>query len=128
MKFIPESNTRFRLILLSAAGGFIGGFFASGGGIIFVYIFKKYFGGVKEIFPTVITVTLFSSAVNSLFYSRANNISGISPIIILSGMAGAIFGCSLFDKLKLNFLKNSFAVLSIISGVITILQVFCEHS
>ena len=120
MKIIPHIKCNFKLIILSALGGFIGGFFGSGGGIAFVYILKKYFGNKKTIFPTTILVTLFSSALNSTVYFHTPPSSDYSLWGYLGGVFGAIAGCLLFDRLDIGLLKTLFLTLIIISGVIII--------
>ena len=122
MKFIPLIKKHFPLITLSALGGFIGGLFGSGGGILFVFILKKYFGNDKTIFATTILLTLFTSALNSTVYSRAIPSTDYSPWGFLGGGLGAIVGCLLFEKIKLRALNLVFSLLIIISGIIMILK------
>ena len=120
MKNIAHSFGPLYLFSLCFLGGFAGGFFGSGGGIILLLILKKYYGNKKEIYPTVILMTLFSSAVNSVFYSRAQDMTSASPVYFIAGIAGAVFGCFFFCKFKQKFLSLGFAVLTVLCGVLMI--------
>lgn len=120
MKIINGSKPITNIIFLCLLGGFIGGFFGSGGGVVLVLILKKLFGDKKNIFPTVILLTLFSSAVNSVFYSHSGYFSNLPIQYFIAGIAGSVCGCIFFDKIKFKFLSLSFAVLTIICGFIMI--------
>ena len=121
MKFITDFNKPSCLMLPCLLGGMIGGFFGSGGGIILLFILKKYFGEKKEIFPTVIMLTLLSSAVSSVFYSE-QKAQVPSPAYIISGILGAVCGCILFGRIRFKALSIAFAALSTVCGGIMIFK------
>ena len=122
MKIIPQRTKDFQIILLSVLAGVLSGFFGGGGGIVFIFILKKYFGEEKDVFPTTIFLTFTVSALCSTVYDRPAASADFSPLGYIMGIIGAIFGCIIFNKLKYRILNLIFSILITISGLMMILR------
>ena len=124
MKFSEslKKNKDFQIVLLSVLAGFLSGFFGGGGGIVFIFILKKYFGEEKDVFPTTIFLTFTVSALCSTVYDRHTALANFSLLGYVMGIIGAIFGCIIFNKLKYRILNLIFSLLIMISGLMMILR------
>ena len=128
MKFLNKIKTSsLSAAILFFISGFTGGYFAGGGGIIITYV-QLYFIPLDKyerffIFPTTAALTLSLSAVNSVIYARSTDIGeNISPLFILIPILGGILGGFFYGKFKYDLLRSAFAVLTIVSGILTIIR------
>ncbi len=98
--------------------GIINSAIGAGGGMVIVPSMKKYGLGQKKAQATTLAVilplTVISAAVYAIngFYSPADALKYI-PF----GFTGAVIGVKITEKVKNNFLRKTFAVFMIWSGV-----------
>ena len=105
------SKKEITLLALSAGGaGFLSGLLGAGGGIILYFALGALYGrGAKENLILSSTAVMFFSVV-SLFFYKGN------------AALGGIFGAFLLTKISSDKLKQLFAVIIIISGILMLLR------
>jgi hypothetical protein len=109
-------------VKMGAAGilaGFINGLLGSGGGVLIVLyltIFAKT--GRKDSQATAIAVILPLAVLSSIIYARGGYVAWSHLWkVSVGGVAGAILGAVLLNRLKPKFIKKLFAVFLVIAGV-----------
>ena len=124
MKFFKGSA--LLLIIGGLLSGFINGLLGAGGGIIIVFVLSRALKDnceQRDIFANALCVMLPISIFSCVTYSLSGKVSfdGFLPFIIPTTLGG-LTGGYLLSKLKTNTLKNLFAILIAISGIILILK------
>lgn len=109
-------------IKMGAAGilaGFINGLLGSGGGVLVVLyltIFAKV--GRKNSQATAIAVILPLAILSSVIYAKGGFVEWAHLWkVSVGGVAGAVLGAVLLNKLKPKFIKKLFGVFLVIAGV-----------
>jgi len=107
---------------MGAAGilaGFINGLMGSGGGVLIVlYLTMLAKLGRKNAQATAIAIILPLAVLSSVIYAKNGNVEW-TPLwkVSVGGIAGAILGAVLLNRLKPEFLKKLFGVFLVIAGV-----------
>ena len=120
-----SSKKEITLLALGAVGaGFLSGLLGAGGGIILYFILGALYGrGAKENLILSSTAVMFFCVV-SLFFYKGNSALGISDILRV-GIPAAIGGCLgafLLTKISSDKLKQLFAVVITMSGILMLLR------
>ncbi len=107
-----------KIFLGAAAVGFINGLFGAGGGMLAIPLLKSAKLPEKEAHRSALALifplTLFS-IILYYFDGRMNLTDGFQ--YFLPGIFGAIIGAFLLNRLPDKFLRSSFSLLLIISGI-----------
>ncbi len=123
------------LIVLGAAAGFVNGLLGTGGGIVLVYVMRRYTKlyptqsaltsnkAQRDVYATALSVMLPVSVFSAFHYVRAGalDFSAFSPMLMPS-VIGGVLGGWLLDKLRLSWLKRLFALLVLVSGILMIIR------
>jgi hypothetical protein len=110
---------RFELGAAGVLTGFINGLLGSGGGVLIVlYLTLLKKNEQKNAQATAIAVILPLTILSSIIYTTGGYVEW-SPLwkVSLGGIAGAILGAVLLNKLKSRFLKKIFGIFLIIAGI-----------
>ena len=104
--------------VLSVFIGFLNSFFGSGGGLVAVPLLKSKGLSDKEAHATSIAIILPVSVFSAILYYNSGNIDLYNAISFLpGGIAGAVTGALLLNKIPGRILKIIFTCFMIYSGV-----------
>lgn len=108
-----------RVLLVGVAGGFIGGFFGVGGGIVLVplilWLLIKDRHVAHATSLAAITVIAAAGMLGFAVSDRVDWIAGVG--LALGGVVGGALGASLMHRLSPQVLRAVFAVVLIASGL-----------
>lgn len=114
-----KKGEKIKLTLTGLLAGFINGLLGSGGGVLVVLYLTIMAGiGQKKAQATAIAVILPLAVLSSIIYARGGHVQW--PVlwkVSLGGIAGAILGAFLLNKMKGNLLKKMFGVFLVIAGL-----------
>lgn len=111
-----------RLTVIAGVGcmaGFVNGLLGTGGGILLVfflnYIFKDK--DSKDIYATVLVITLAMSLVSAFIYGRRSGFNMADCLKYgVSALPGGLIGAYLLDRLDGKIVKKMFGGLLIVAG------------
>jgi len=114
-----KSSEKIKLTLSGLLAGFINGLLGSGGGVL-VVLYLTIIAKIdqKKAQATAIAVILPLAILSSIIYSRDGYVQW--PLlwkVSLGGIAGAILGAFLLNKIKGKLLKKLFGVFLVIAGL-----------
>ena len=123
------------LLLTGALAGFINGLLGAGGGILLVYMLRRATRKLhqastttavfdsRDVYANALCVTLPISIFSATQYALAKslNLKAFAPMI-LPALLGGIVGGWLLDRIKPSFLKQLFAWLVLVSGILMIVR------
>ncbi|MDD4297778.1 MAG: sulfite exporter TauE/SafE family protein [Ruminiclostridium sp.] len=112
-------NEKIKLTAIGLFAGFINGLLGSGGGVL-VVLYLTIIAGIaqKKAQATAIAVILPLTILSSVIYAKDGYVYW--PVlwkVALGGIAGAIFGACLLNKIKGKFSKKLFGIFLIIAGL-----------
>ncbi len=121
----PTKKALLRTVFLALGAflsGIVGGLFGTGGGILIVFLYTRFFKGQEEISRkdifamTVATVILMSaSSLASYFGNGAVTMTGVLPVLLPAALGG-FCGAVLLDKLDIKWLDRIFSLLILYAG------------
>ncbi len=112
------------LILLGLAGGFVGGMFGIGGGVLVVPALVLFFGFSQHMAQgtMIMTFILPSFLLAAWTYYKAGNVNlPVALLIALGMLAGTFLGATYAHTLSTPVLKKCFGALVIVVGLRMIL-------
>lgn len=118
---MPTTERSFdpRILIVGIAGGFVGGFFGVGGGIVLVplilWVLKTERHRAHATSLAAIIVIAISGMAGFAVEGQVNWVVGVG--LALGGVLGAAYGASLMDRLSPTALRNVFAVVLIVAGL-----------
>jgi hypothetical protein len=108
-----------RILIVGIAGGFVGGFFGVGGGIVLVplilWVLKTERHRAHATSLAAIIVIAISGMAGFAIEGEVNWTVGIG--LALGGVMGAAYGANLMDRLSPVTLRKVFAAVLIIAGL-----------
>jgi hypothetical protein len=112
-------NEKIKLTITGLLAGFINGLLGSGGGVL-VVLYLTIIAGIaqKKSQATAIAVILPLTILSSVIYAKDGYVDW--PVlwkVALGGIAGAIFGACLLNKIKGKFSKKLFAIFLFLAGL-----------
>jgi len=119
-------NNLYLLILIGAVGGFISGLLAIGGGIVFIFAFRRI---LKIKIKETIATSLFCFGITSIFNTYAYYLLGsidwsVAIPIALGVIPASRFGAKLSLKTKSRTLQISFGIILIAFAIFIIMKKF----
>jgi uncharacterized membrane protein YfcA len=108
-----------RILIVGIAGGFVGGFFGVGGGIVLVplilWVLKTERHVAHATSLAAIIVIAIAGMAGFAVEGQVNWVVGAG--LATGGVLGAAYGANLMDRLSPRTLRNVFAVVLIVSGL-----------
>ncbi|MBQ6795908.1 MAG: sulfite exporter TauE/SafE family protein [Clostridia bacterium] len=102
--------------------GLVNGFFGSGGGVVAVYVLKKFLKVEdKKAHATALSIILPLSCASLFMYKNSRVDFRLVLLCALGGSAGSIIGARLLNKIPKKWLKIAFGCVMVLSGVRMIL-------
>ena len=108
------------LICLGLSAGFVNGLLGTGGGIVLIFVIKRYLKKMdsKDVFVLTLTVTVAMSAVSAvMYYLRGDLDVKMGLKYGICAVPGGIMGAYLLDKLKYDTVRKAFGLLVIWAGL-----------
>ena len=109
----------FKILFAGLLVGLISGMFASGGGLLLIPIFVKYFGlSEKEARGTALFCILPMVIVAGFFYHSHNYIDyKIGLLCAIGGTLGGFIGATILKKINIKYLKILFSLFLLYIGI-----------
>ncbi len=108
-----------RILVVGVVGGFVGGFFGVGGGIVLVplilWVLKTQRHVAHATSLAAIIVIALSGMAGFAVEGQVNWVVGVG--LAIGGVTGAAYGANLMDRLSPRTLRNVFAIVLIVSGL-----------
>ena len=108
-----------RILIVGIAGGFVGGFFGVGGGIVLVplilWVLKTERHRAHATSLAAIIVIALAGMAGFAVEGQVDWVVGAG--LAIGGVLGAAYGANLMDRLSPATLRNVFAVVLIVSGL-----------
>lgn len=115
----PETTGKVKMGAAGLLAGFINGLLGSGGGVLIVlYLTILAKVGRKNAQATAIAVILPMAILSSIIYARGGYVAWPQLWkVSAGGVAGAILGAVLLNRLQPKFLKKLFGIFLVIAGI-----------
>lgn len=112
-------RSKGRFLLAGAAAGLVNGLFGGGGGSVLVPLLTRYCGlERRRAFATSVAVILPLCVLSAVIYVLHGQLDfGAAWPYVLGGTAGGFLGGKLFRGVRVAWLRRSFGLLLIYSGV-----------
>lgn len=108
-----------RILIVAVTGGFVGGFFGVGGGIVLVplilWVMKTERHRAHATSLASIIVIAMAGMAGFAVEGEVNWVVGAG--LALGGVLGAAYGANLMDRLSPTTLRNVFAVVLLVAGL-----------
>lgn len=118
---VPTTETKFdpRLLLVGLAGGFIGGFFGVGGGIVLVPLILWVLTKDRHIaHATSLAAIIVIATAGMVGFAVDGNVDWtVGAGLAIGGVVGGAYGARLMDRLSPSTLRAVFGVVLIVSGL-----------
>ncbi len=109
-------------ILWGIPVGFVNGFFGSGGGVVAVYVLKKFLKVEdKKAHATALSIILPLSCASLFMYKNSEADFKLVLLCAVGGSIGSILGARLLSKIPKKWLKITFGAVMVLSGARMIL-------
>lgn len=114
-----EQSFNPKLLLVGVLGGFVGGFFGVGGGIVLVPLILWILTTDRHIaHATSLAAIIIIATFGMVGFAVDGNVDpGVGIALGLGGVVGAAIGANLMHRLSPNALKVVFAIVLIASGL-----------
>lgn len=102
--------------------GFVNGFFGSGGGVVAVYVLKKFLKVEdKKAHATALSIILPLSCASLFVYQKSEADFKIVLLCAIGGSLGSVIGAKFLKRIPKKWLKIAFGSVMVLSGLRMIL-------
>ncbi len=109
---------KIKNILWGIPVGFVNGFFGSGGGVVAVYVLKKFLKVEdKKAHATALSIILPLSCASLFMYKNSKADLNLVLLCAIGGSVGSILGARLLNRIPKKWLKIAFGTVMVLSGV-----------
>ena len=113
---------KMKNILWGIPIGFVNGFFGSGGGVVAVYVLKKFLEVEdKKAHATALSIILPLSCASLFMYKNANVDFKTVLLCAIGGSLGSVIGAKFLRKIPKSLLQIIFGAVMVLSGLRMIL-------
>ena len=109
----------WRILVIGGAGGFLGGFFGVGGGILLVPLIMWLLAPPRRVAHATSLGAIIALATSGMLgFAVEGRVNwGVGVSIGIGGVVGAAIGASLMNRLSPDVLRTIFAVVLVVAGV-----------